>query len=179
MGYIIQPYSRYGTILWWKSSIQSLELMVFQKSNTKQAGTNICEMMYQDANIKICLSLFGWKENILYKTVESLCISGQFRLTGNNLSTSYEALDFCWQIAVNSPQHLRPCHIFIVYVCIVYDHSISVLNFSRARYLKRFSFISNSRLKQTDSLLQINGNVAWSNYQPLTPFNISICQFIS
>ena len=100
---------------------------------------------------------------------ESLCISGQFRLTGNNLSTSYEALDFCWQIAVNSPQHLRPCHIFIVYVCIVYDHSTSVLNFSRARYLKRFSFISNSRLKQTDSLLQINGNVAWSNYQLLTP----------
>ena len=24
-------------------------------------------MMYQDANFKICLSLFSWKENILYK----------------------------------------------------------------------------------------------------------------
>ena len=24
-------------------------------------------MIYQDLNFKICLSLFGWKENILYK----------------------------------------------------------------------------------------------------------------
>ena len=24
-------------------------------------------MVYQDTNLKICLSLFGWKENILYK----------------------------------------------------------------------------------------------------------------
>ena len=34
---------------------------------TEQAGTNICSMVYQDINFKICLSLFGWKENILPK----------------------------------------------------------------------------------------------------------------
>ena len=36
---------------------------------TEQAGTNICQMVYQDINFKICLSvsLFGWKENIVYK----------------------------------------------------------------------------------------------------------------
>ena len=34
---------------------------------TEQAETNICKMIYQDANFKICLSLFGWKENILPK----------------------------------------------------------------------------------------------------------------
>ena len=32
---------------------------------TEQAGTNICWMIYQDTNFKICLSLFGWKEKIL------------------------------------------------------------------------------------------------------------------
>ena len=30
---------------------------------------------------------------------ESLCISSQFRLFGTNFSASYEASDFCWQIA--------------------------------------------------------------------------------
>ena len=34
---------------------------------TEQAGTNICWMIYHDINFKICLSLFGWKENILPK----------------------------------------------------------------------------------------------------------------
>ena len=34
---------------------------------TEQAGTNICWIIYKDANFKICLSLFGWKENILHK----------------------------------------------------------------------------------------------------------------
>ena len=34
---------------------------------TEQAGTNICSMVYQNINFKICLSLFGWKENILPK----------------------------------------------------------------------------------------------------------------
>ena len=34
---------------------------------TEQAGTNICWMIYQDKNFKICLSLFSWKENILHK----------------------------------------------------------------------------------------------------------------
>ena len=43
--------------------------------------------------------------------LESLCISGQFWLCGNIFSASYEASEFCWQLAVNSPQHLRPCHI--------------------------------------------------------------------
>ena len=39
----------------------------------------------------------------------SFCISSQFRLSGNHFSASYEASDLCWQIAGNSPQHLRPC----------------------------------------------------------------------
>ena len=32
---------------------------------TEQAETNICWIIYQDASFKICLSLFGWKVNIL------------------------------------------------------------------------------------------------------------------
>ena len=34
---------------------------------TEQAKTNICWIIYQGANFKICLSLFSWKENILPK----------------------------------------------------------------------------------------------------------------
>ena len=34
---------------------------------TEQAGANICLIVYQDINFKICRSLFGWKENIMYK----------------------------------------------------------------------------------------------------------------
>ena len=34
---------------------------------TEQVETNICCIIYQDATFKICLSLFGWKENILPK----------------------------------------------------------------------------------------------------------------
>ena len=34
---------------------------------TKQAETNICWIIYQDATFEICLSLFGWRENILPK----------------------------------------------------------------------------------------------------------------
>ena len=34
---------------------------------TEQAETNICWIIYQDATFEICLSLFGWKENILPK----------------------------------------------------------------------------------------------------------------
>ena len=34
---------------------------------TDQAETNICWIIYQDATFEICLSLFGWKENILDK----------------------------------------------------------------------------------------------------------------
>ena len=32
---------------------------------TEQAETNICWIIYKDANFKTCLSLFGWKENVL------------------------------------------------------------------------------------------------------------------
>ena len=39
-----------------------------------------------------------------------MLVSGQFELSENNFSASYEASEFCWQIALNSPQHLRPCH---------------------------------------------------------------------
>ena len=38
-------------------------------------------MVYQDTNFKICLSLFGWKENILYKVHIVQC-SACVRLTG-------------------------------------------------------------------------------------------------
>ena len=34
---------------------------------TEQAETNICWINHQDATFKICLSLFGWRENILPK----------------------------------------------------------------------------------------------------------------
>ena len=34
---------------------------------TEQVGTSICRMIYELINFKICLSLFGWKENILPK----------------------------------------------------------------------------------------------------------------
>ena len=36
-------------------------------------------------------------------------VFGQFRLSGNNFIAFYKAPDFCWQIEVNSPQHLTPC----------------------------------------------------------------------
>ena len=34
---------------------------------TEQVETNICWIIYQDATFKICLTLFGWKENLLPK----------------------------------------------------------------------------------------------------------------
>ena len=42
--------------------------------------------------------------------LESLCISSQFGLSGNHFSASYEASEFCLQIALNSLQHLRRYH---------------------------------------------------------------------
>ena len=43
---------------------------------TEQAETNICWIIYQDASFKICLSLFGWKVNILTKMhIVHCCIS--------------------------------------------------------------------------------------------------------
>ena len=44
---------------------------------TEQAGTNICWMIHQDVNFKICHSLFDWKENILYKQHIVQCPNGQ------------------------------------------------------------------------------------------------------
>ena len=35
---------------------------------TKQAGTNICWMIYQNTNCKICVSLFGWNFQLGRKT---------------------------------------------------------------------------------------------------------------
>ena len=32
----------------------------------EQVGTNICWIKYQNKNVKVSLTLFGWKENILY-----------------------------------------------------------------------------------------------------------------
>ena len=47
---------------------------------TEQAETNICWIIYQDANFKIYLSLFGWKENILPKVHIVHCTPQQFPL---------------------------------------------------------------------------------------------------
>ena len=33
-----------------------------------------------------------------------------WNISGNNFSASYEVLEFCWQIANGSQQHLRPLH---------------------------------------------------------------------
>ena len=45
----------------WKSSLECF-------LSTEQAGTDICWMIYQDINfVFLCLSLFGWKEDILHK----------------------------------------------------------------------------------------------------------------
>ena len=41
--------------------------------------------------------------------LESLCISGQFRISGNNFSAS-QVSEFNWQIAHGFLQHLRPHH---------------------------------------------------------------------
>ena len=43
--------------------------------------------------------------------LESLCISGQFQLSGNHFSASYKASDFCWQTRLCCLQHLRPSHL--------------------------------------------------------------------
>ena len=48
--------------------------------------------------------------------LKSLCINGQFWLSGNHFCASYEALDFCWQIGLNFLQYLRPYRILF---CIV------------------------------------------------------------
>ena len=48
--------------------------------------------------------------------LESLWISGQFQLSGNHFSASYEALYFCWQIGLNFLQHLRPCHMVVIVI---------------------------------------------------------------
>ena len=54
--------------------------------------------------------------------LESLCINGQFKLSGNNFSASYRASEFCWQIGLNLLQHLRPCHIAVRVVKKRHDH---------------------------------------------------------
>ena len=69
--------------------------------------------------------------------LKSLRISGQFRLSGNNVSTSYEASEFCWQIVVNFLQHLRPYHIIFavpVYVCTWCKHEVFCQNYCDFRY---------------------------------------------
>ena len=49
----------------------------------------------------------GWLQPIACHTyLESLCISGQFKLSGNHFNASYEASEFCWQIGFNFLQHI-------------------------------------------------------------------------
>ena len=42
--------------------------------------------------------------------LESSDTQPSFGLSGNHSSASYETSEFCWQIALNFQQHLRPCH---------------------------------------------------------------------
>ena len=59
----------------------------------------------------------GWLSPTACHTyLKSLCINGQFWLSGNHFSASYEASDFCWQIGLNFLQYLRPYRILF---CIV------------------------------------------------------------
>ena len=44
----------------------------------EQAEKKLYEMVYQDTNFKICLSLFGWKENTLPKQHTVQCIYHQY-----------------------------------------------------------------------------------------------------
>ena len=44
-----------------------------------------------------------------YTYMESLCITGQFKLSWDHFSASYEASEFGWQIALNFQQHLTRC----------------------------------------------------------------------
>ena len=53
----------------------------------------------------------GWLSPVACHTyLESSCISGQFKLSGNHFSASYDASESCWQISFNFLQHLKPCH---------------------------------------------------------------------
>ena len=45
--------------------------------------------------------------------LESLCISGQFQLSGNHFSASSKASDFCWQTRLDIPEHLTMTHMNI------------------------------------------------------------------
>ena len=42
-----------------------------------------------------------------------ICISGQFRISGNIFSASYEASEFCRQIVPCPPQYLKPYYVDI------------------------------------------------------------------
>ena len=80
----------------------------------------------------------GWLSPIACHTYfESLCISGKFRLSGNHFSASYEASELCWQIAVNPPQHLRPCSIqaCTLYVCMWACVLLYMCIYEHVRYL--------------------------------------------
>ena len=72
----------------------------------EQVETNICWKIYQDANFKICLSLFGWKENILPK--EHIV---QWRNQWwNNIATLNNAQSTCKQDRHETP----PCPSFTI-----------------------------------------------------------------
>ena len=66
------PKSRRRQVIPWRGwtrrpsppSMHNVLSRLYVFLSTKQAGTNICWMIYQDIDLKKCLSLFGWKENI-------------------------------------------------------------------------------------------------------------------
>ena len=68
---------------------------------TEQVETNICLIIYQDATFKICLSLFGWKVNIVPKMHIVQCLAnsvcGHFSINISVLPrTSYGLIVISW-----------------------------------------------------------------------------------
>ena len=70
---------------------------------TEQVGTNICWMIYQDTNFKICLSLFGWKEKILpYLHIVHCCLALGVGDLGRMEFSAVSRVKVCW---IASPFH--------------------------------------------------------------------------
>ena len=61
---------------------------------TEQAETNICWIIYQDASFKICLSLFGWKVNILPKMTIVQCAKYHNEIFKTLWTTYFPISDF-------------------------------------------------------------------------------------
>ena len=71
-----------------------LEKQVFLP--TEVAGTNIFWMIYQHINCNICLSLFGWKENILHKQHIVQWTSQDYQIHELELEADFFLQSFLW-----------------------------------------------------------------------------------